>query len=317
MSKDRIVRSFAAARAQGRAAFIPYVALGYPSPAACLEVIEGLVEGGADLLELGIPFSDPLADGPVLQAAAQAALQAGTTWPRALDALARVPALAAELPLVLCAYANTGHARGVARCAAAAAGPVLQAAAQAAVQAGTTWPRALDLLARVRALAPELPLVLLVYANTVHARGVERFAGEAAEAGADGVILPDWPPDEGGGLREALARAGLAAVGLVSPVSPVGRIAQIAAASQGFLYAVSVTGVTGERPRLSRELEPLVQRIRQASSLPVAAGFGISRPEDAAAAGRLCDGVIVGSALARRIAEAQGQNLGRLARQVA
>ncbi|MBO2518876.1 tryptophan synthase subunit alpha [Limnochorda sp.] len=258
MSKDRIVRSFAAARAQGRAAFMPYVTLGYPSPAACLEVIEGLVEGGADLLELGIPFSDPLADGPVLQAAAQAALQAGTTWPRALD-----------------------------------------------------------LLARVRALAPELPLVLLVYANTVHARGVERFAGEAAEAGADGVILPDWPPDEGGGLREALARAGLAAVGLVSPVSPVGRIAQIAAASQGFLYAVSVTGVTGERPRLSRELEPLVQRIRRASSLPVAAGFGISRPEDAAAAGRLCDGVIVGSALARRIAEAQGQNLGRLARQVA
>lgn len=114
-----------------------------------------------------------------------------------------------------------------------------------------------------------------------------------------------------------MARAGLAAVGLVSPVSPVGRIAQIAAASQGFLYAVSVTGVTGERPRLSRELEPLVQRIRRASSLPVAAGFGISRPEDAAAAGRLCDGVIVGSALARRIAEAQGQNLGRLARQVA
>lgn len=254
MSRERIDRRFDQVRAQGRAAFMPYVTLGYPSPAASLEVIEGLLEGGADLLELGIPFSDPLADGPVLQAAAQEALAAGTTWERALE-----------------------------------------------------------LVARVRARDGQVPLVLLVYANTASARGADRLAAEAAQAGADGVILPDWPPDEGGGVREALAGLGLASVGLVSPVSPVGRIAQIAAASQGFLYAVSITGVTGERPELSRELAPLVQRIRRTTTLPVAAGFGISRPQDAAAAGRLCDGVIVGSALARRVAEARGQDLGSLA----
>lgn len=258
MSRERIERRFAEVRGQGRAAFMPYFTLGYPTPEASLEVVQGLLAGGADLLELGIPFSDPLADGPVLQAAAQKALAGGTTWEKALE-----------------------------------------------------------LVARIRAWDDQVPLVLLVYANTACARDVDRFAIEAAQAGADGVIVPDWPPDEDGGLREALAGAGLAAVGLVSPVSPPGRIAQIAAASQGFLYAVSITGVTGERPELSRELRPLLQRIRRATTLPVAAGFGISRPEDAQAAGRLADGVIVGSALARRVAEAQGEDLVRLAESLA
>ncbi|HEY8530636.1 MAG TPA: tryptophan synthase subunit alpha [Limnochorda sp.] len=258
MSRERIERRFAEVRGRGRAAFMPYFTLGYPTPEASLEVVRGLLAGGADLLELGVPFSDPLADGPVLQAAAQQALASGTTWPRALE-----------------------------------------------------------LVARIRSWDDEVPLVLLVYANTACARGVERFVAEVAQAGADGVILPDWPPDEGDGLREALAGAGLAAVGLVSPVSPAERIAAIAAASQGFLYAVSVTGVTGERPELSRELGPLVQRIRRVSALPVAAGFGISRPEDAQAAARLADGVIVGSALARQVAGTQGQDLERLARDLA
>lgn len=258
MSRERIERRFAEVRAQGRAAFMPYFTLGYPTPAASLQVVEGLLTGGADLLELGIPFSDPLADGPILQAAAQGALAAGTTWERALE-----------------------------------------------------------LVARIRSWDDQVPLVLLVYANIASARGVERFSAEAAQAGADGVILPDWPPDEGGGLREALAGAGLASVGLVSPVSPVGRIAQIAAASQGFLYAVSITGVTGERPELSRELGPLVQRIRRVTTLPAAAGFGISRPQDAAAAGRVADGVIVGSALARHVAGAQGEDLRSLAHDLA
>ncbi|BAS27590.1 tryptophan synthase subunit alpha [Limnochorda pilosa] len=254
MSRERIERRFEQARAAGRAAFMPYLTLGYPRPAASLEVINGLLAGGADLLELGIPFSDPLADGPVLQAAAQQALAAGTTVATALD-----------------------------------------------------------LVARVRDQAPDVPLVLLVYANTVSARGGERFAREAAEAGADGVILPDWPPDEAGGLLAALQAAGLAYVGLVSPVSSESRLARVAAASQGFLYAVSVTGVTGERQGLSEELAPLARRLRSVSPLPIAAGFGIGRPEDARAAARHCDGVIVGSALARRLSEAGDRPPGALA----
>lgn len=245
MSLARIEERFREVRARGRAAFMPYLTLGYPSLPGSFEAIQGLLAGGADLLELGIPFSDPLADGPVLQEAAQQAIRAG----------ARVD-------------------------------------------------RALELVARIRRQDRQVPVVLLVYANTVSARGFAFFAREAADAGADGLILPDWPVDEAGDLLEALHASGLAYVGLVTPASSPDRIARVAAASQGFLYAVSVTGVTGERQGLSRALAPLVRRIRSASSLPVAAGFGISRPQDAREAAAFCDGVIVGSALARRLAEA-------------
>lgn len=230
--------TFAAARAAGRAALMPYFTLGYPDAETSVGVIEAAARSGADMIELGIPFSDPLADGPTIQHSAQVALEGGMTPGRCL-------ALVSEL-----------RDRGV-----------------------------------------EQPLLLMGYFNPILAYGIRRFVMAAASAGADGFIVPDLPPEEALELEAACRDTGLALVYLLAPTSTPERIAQVAGQSSGFLYLVSLTGVTGARQALPADLEAFIRRVRRETNLPVAVGFGISTPEQARLVGSLADGVIVGSAL--------------------
>jgi tryptophan synthase alpha chain len=238
---ERIAAAFAAA--PGRAALMPYLMGGFPDLEGSIAIGEACADAGGDLVELGVPFSDPLADGPVIHAAGTRALAAGATL----------------------------HG-------------VLQVAAR---------------------LAERLPVVLMCYANPLLARGVERFAGELAAAGASGLIVPDLPLEEAGAVRAALDDAGLALVPLIAPTTPDERLAAIAGGARGFLYTVSVTGTTGERPGVDGSLGAVLTRAKAHSPVPVAVGFGISTPEQAAgAADAGADGVIVGSRLVRAATEA-------------
>jgi tryptophan synthase alpha chain len=237
----RIAAAFAAA--PGRAALMPYLMGGFPDLEGCVRVGEACADAGADLLELGVPFSDPLADGPVIQAAGSRALAAGAT-----------------LPLV--------------------------------VEAG-------------RRIAERVPVVLMCYANPILARGLERFTTEIAEQGISGLIVPDAPMEEAGEMREACDAAGIALVPLVAPTSTEERLAAIASRARGFVYTVSVTGITGERTGLAEGLPEFLARVRSHADVPVAVGFGISTPEHAAAAADAgAEGVIVGSRLVRAAIEA-------------
>ena len=233
-------QAFAAVYASERAAFMPYWPLGFPSPQETLPYLEALVAAGADMLELGIPFSDPLADGPTIQAATQQALARGTRVHTCLE-------LAATL-----------RARGV-----------------------------------------SVPFALMTYINPVLAYGPEAFVADAAALGADGLIVPDLPPEEGETLERLCAEHDLALIYLLAPTSTDERIALVAQHSRGFLYLVSVTGITGARDTLPPDLEAFVRRVRARTSLPLAVGFGISRPEQVTQVARVADGVIVGSALVR------------------
>jgi tryptophan synthase alpha chain len=223
---------------------MPYMVGGYPDQETALAIAAAYADGGADLVELGVPFSDPLADGPVIHAAATEALGAGATL---------------ESTLEICA-----------------------------------------------AIADRVPVLIMVYANMVLARGPEAFAAAAAEAGAVGAIVPDLSFEESPGIREALAAAGLAFVPLVAPTTPVERRARICEAAGGFVYVVSLVGVTGERGELPPELADLVAAVREEAPVPAAVGFGIGTPEQAASVGELADGVIIGSRLVREVAEASG-----------
>jgi tryptophan synthase alpha chain len=245
----RIAAAFARAKAEGRAAFVAYVTAGDPSADVTVALARALARAGADVLELGVPFSDPIADGPVLQRSANRALQAGTT-----------------LETVL----------GIAR--------------------------------RIRA-ETELALVLFSYLNPLLRRGLSRAASDARQAGFDGALLTDLPPEEAGGIQPALRAAGLDTVFLVSPTSPPARMAAAAGLSSGFLYVVSRTGTTGARQALARDLPATVRRAKRAArDLPVAIGFGIATPDAAARAAALADGVVVGSAL---VQAAEGAGKGR------
>ncbi|NPA26725.1 MAG: tryptophan synthase subunit alpha [Chloroflexi bacterium] len=239
---NRIARTFATLRAANRAALIPYVTLGYPDFASALELVPAALEAGADMVELGVPFSDPLADGATIQAASQRALANGMTLRQGLEQVAELRARRVTAPLILMGYYN----------------PILQ-------------------------------------------MGLETFAQAAAQAGVDGVIVPDLPLEEAGPLRKALAAHELALIPLIAPTTPQSRVRRIAEHAQGFLYLVSLTGVTGARAELPPDLAAFVQRVRAVTDLPLAVGFGISRPEHAAAVARLADGVIVGSALLRAV----------------
>jgi tryptophan synthase alpha chain len=239
----RIGRRFAALRAEGRKAFVGFVTAGDPSLDRTVEVAVELEKGGVDVLELGVPFSDPLADGPVIQRSSERALRAGTTLASVLDAVRRI----------------RRHS--------------------------------------------ELPLVLFTYVNPLLRYGAARLAGEAAAAGADGALVTDLPPEEAAGWLDEARRAGLDTVFLASPTSPDERLRRVAAASRGFVYAISRTGVTGECEMLSPEAAPLVERLRALTGEPVALGFGISTPEQVKAAADACDGVVVGSALVRFLEE--------------
>ncbi|MBA3328650.1 MAG: tryptophan synthase subunit alpha, partial [Solirubrobacterales bacterium] len=222
---------------------MPYLMGGFPDLGASLRIGEACADAGADLVELGVPFSDPLADGPVIHAAGTAALRAGAT-----------------------------------------VGGVLEVCA---------------------GLSPRLPVVLMCYANLILARGPGAFAAAAREAGASGLIVPDLPLEEAPEILAACDERGIALVPLVAPTTPDKRFAAIGARARGFLYTVSLTGTTGERAGGQEAFRALVERARSHTRVPVALGFGISTPEQAAgAAAAGADGVIVGSRLVRAAAEA-------------
>jgi tryptophan synthase alpha chain len=238
---DRIAAAFAAA--PGRAALMPYLMGGFPDLEASVAIGVACADAGADLVELGVPFSDPLADGPVIHAAGTRALENGATLHGVVAAATRI--------------------------------------------------------------AERVPVVLMCYANLVFARGAERFANDLVEAGISGLIVPDLPLEEAAAVREACDAAGLALVPLIAPTTPDDRMAEIARTARGFIYTVSVTGTTGERAGVDRSLASVVANAKRLSPVPVAVGFGISTPEQAAeAAASGADGVIVGSRLVRAAAEA-------------
>jgi tryptophan synthase alpha chain len=239
---ERIAAAFASARSEGRAALMPYLMGGFPDLETSAAVIDAYADTGADLIELGIPYSDPLADGPVIHAAATAALRAGATFPATLALCERV--------------------------------------------------------------ATRVPVLPMVYANVVLTLGPERFAAALQGAGAAGAIVPDLPPGEDDEVAAALNDRGLAPIGFVSPTTSPERLAEIAARAIGFTYVVSLTGVTGERSELPPELGELVSGVRGASPSPAAVGFGIGTPQRAAEVGAIADGVIVGTRLVRLVADA-------------
>ncbi len=244
MGIARIRAAFDAAKAEGRAVFIPYITIGHPDVGTEQEVVPALVEAGAGIIELGIPFSDPLADGPVIQRSTQAALANGITLDRCLDAVRHLRAAGVTAPLVFLGYAN----------------PIIQ-------------------------------------------KGEEAFAAACAAAGADGVIVVDLPPEEAGDLRAACDRHGVALIAMLAPTSTDTRIAQVAQLATGFVYCVAQVGITGARENLAADLAPFLDRVRAKVPVPIAVGFGISRPEHVAAVGKMADGVAVGSALVRRLEE--------------
>lgn len=231
-------------RLGGRAALMPYITIGHPEKESAQLLVPALAEAGADLMELGIPFSDPLADGATIQASTQRALTNGVT-------------------LQFC----------------------------------------LESVERLREGGVEIPLILMGYYNPIYQMGIERFAATAAESGADGVIVPDLPPEEAGPLDRALAARGIAYIYMLAPTSDASRLELVAARARGFIYLVSLTGVTGAREGLPEGLAAFVARVREATGgrIPLAVGFGIASPESARAVGDVADGVIVGSALVRRL----------------
>lgn len=239
----RIATAFEAARTEGRVALMPYMMAGFPDRESSLAIAAAYADAGADLIELGVPFSDPLADGPTIHAAATEALAAGATLETALE---------------IC-----------------------------------------------ESVSGRLPVVLMVYANMVLAHGgAAEFARRAAASGAAGAIVPDLPLDEAAEVREALSEVGLALVPLLAPTTPAERRARICAAAQGFVYVVSTVGTTGERQQLPPGLAELVAATKDDALVPVAVGFGIGTPEQAAEVGEIADGVIVGSRLVRAAGEA-------------
>lgn len=240
--ENRLRDAFARATEDGRAAFVPFLTAGFPDQVRSLAAARALL-AHADVLELGLPFSDPLGDGPTVQRASETALRAGT--------------------------------------------------------------RTADVLAMLRTLRPETDagLVVMTYFNPIYCYRGESGAGEAAfahdlaAAGADGVILPDLPPDEGASFIEAAREHDLATVFLVAPTSTDARLELVTRACRGFVYAVSVTGVTGARDALPAEVTELVRRTKVVTDLPVAVGFGVSNPETARRVASVADGVVVGSKL--------------------
>ena len=238
----RIGRMFAEFRRDNRKALIAYITAGDPAPARTPALVEALERGGADLIELGVPFSDPVADGPVIQQAGERALKAGTTL------------------------------RGV-----------------------------LEIACEIRR-SSDVPILLFTYLNPVLRYGLEPLARDAAKAGIDGCLLTDASVEEAGEYVEVMHRHGLDTVFLAAPTSTPRRLRLVAEYSSGFVYLVSRTGVTGQRESLSAGVGPLVRAMREVTELPLAVGFGISRPEHVAELGRQVEAVVVGSAFMDLIA---------------
>jgi len=245
-NESRIAETFAVLRARGELGIIPYLTIGYPERESALELVPALVRGGACAIELGIPFSDPLADGVTIQRASHVALQNGVTVRYCLETAARLREAGVDVPFVFMGYFN----------------PLLQ-------------------------------------------YGLEQFVRACVEVGVDGVIVPDLPPIESDELHALCRAAGRDLIFMVAPTSTERHLREVAARASGFLYCVSLTGVTGARDRLPDDLPAFLQRVRAVTDLPLALGFGISRPDHVAQAHALVDAVVVGSALLDRIAAAE------------
>ena len=235
--------TFARLKGKGEKALIAYIMAGDPSLADTEALVMELEQSGADIIELGVPFSDPIADGPVIQQAADRALRSGTTLRKILNTVTAL---------------------------------------------------------RKRT---QVPFVLMAYYNTIHAFGEKSFCVEAARAGVDGLIVPDMPPEEAGLLVAADCEGGPYLIYLLAPTSTSARFAQVAQRSKGFLYYVSLTGITGSQLPDLEGVRRNIAKIRRLTKAPIAIGFGVATPDDAARVGAIADGVIVGSAIVRRIAE--------------
>jgi len=239
---NRIVERFARLKESGQKAFIVYIGAGDPNLAATRELALTFVKAGVDILELGVPFSDPLADGPVNQLAAQRGLDSGTTPPRVLQTVADIRRRSA------------------------------------------------------------LPIILYIYFNLIHRAGLERFIGDAARAGVDGLLVLDLPPEESDNYDTLMRRAGLCPIYLIAPTTPDDRIEVIAKRAHGFIYYVSREGVTGMQKQVAANLVQQVAKIRAHTKLPIAVGFGISTPKQAKTVASVADAVVVGSAVVNQIA---------------
>jgi len=245
---SRIAQRFAQLRRQGRAAFIPFITAGDPDLDTSFAVLEKLPAAGADLIELGVPFSDPMADGPVIQASSLRALETGMTLPKVLD-----------------------------------------------------------MVRRFRRADKTTPIVLMGYYNPIHHYGSARFAKDAAESGVDGLITVDLPPEEDEVLRVPAAAQGLDIIRLAAPTTDDERLKTVLSGAGGFLYYVSITGVTGTKSFEAGEVRAAVERLKARSDLPCAVGFGIKTPEQAAEIARFADGAVVGSAVVSRLGEGGGK----------
>jgi len=249
LTTARIDARFAALKAEGRAGFVAYVMAGDPSRDEALEILRGLPAAGADIIELGFPFSDPMAEGPSIQKAALRGLKAGLTLK------------------------------------------------------GT-----LALAAAFRAGDADTPLILMGYLNPIESYGYDAFARDAAASGVDGLIVVDCPPEEADPLTDALDAASVSLIRLATPTSDDARLKVIAQRTSGFVYYVSVAGVTGVKEAQAVSVAPAVERVRAASRLPVAVGFGVKTPERAAEIARVADAVVVGSVLVEEVAAALAAN---------
>ena len=254
---SRIAQRFSNLAAAGRAAFVPFITAGDPDPETSFGILSGLPAAGADLIELGVPFSDPMADGPAIQASSQRALKAGMNLKKVLE-----------------------------------------------------------LVRRFRNSDAHTPVVLMGYLNPIHAYGVERFMTDAAEAGVDGLITVDLPPEEDAALQTPAAAAGIDIIRLATPTSDDARLSVILNGAQGFLYYVSVAGVTGTKAYAADEVGRALARVRRHAHIPVAVGFGIRTPGQAGEIARIADGAVVGSAIVSRIAELSAAGEKDLAGQV-
>jgi tryptophan synthase alpha chain len=238
----RLEATFSRLREKRQKALIAYLMAGDPGLAETEQLVLALEQAGADIIELGVPFSDPIADGPVIQQAAERALKNGTSLRKILNSVKSL---------------------------------------------------------RQRT---QIPIVLMLYYNSIHAMGCEEFCQAAKAAGVDGVIVPDMPPDEAGPLKKPADVAGLALIFLLAPTSTADRRKLVAKESHGFVYYVSLTGITGSKLSNVGDVQQNVAKLRKVSTAPVAVGFGVATPEDAARVSKMADGVIVGSAIVKRIA---------------
>lgn len=250
-----------ALKEQGKKALVTFVTAGDPNLETSEKIVHTLIESGVDMIELGVPFSDPMADGPTIQLASERALKSGTTLPGILEMVARI----------------RQHSN--------------------------------------------IPIILMGYFNPIFCYGPESFARDAAAAGVDGLLLVDLPPEEAGELHPFLKNAGIDLITLLAPTTGTERCAQLAAAGEGFLYYVSMTGVTGSKQVDAAAITTAVNGLKALSAVPVAVGFGISTPTDAGAVAEIADAVVVGSALVKLIAEKSASpdlldSVGRFAREL-